>query len=88
LTAGSLNLILCPSGVESLFGRCPYFSAENEDKSHMGRIERSREIARRRVRRAKLKKLRAKYAEATTATDKAAIVEKARKISPFAVLEG
>lgn len=53
----------------------------------MGRIERDRELARRRKRRSKLKKLREKYAKATTRADKEAIAEKVRKISPFARLE-
>jgi hypothetical protein len=49
----------------------------------MGRVERDREIARRRSRRAKLRKLRAKYRAATSDGEKAAIQEKARRISPF-----
>ena len=49
----------------------------------MGRVERDREIARRRSRRAKLRKLRAKYRAATNEGDKAAIQEKVRRISPF-----
>jgi hypothetical protein len=49
----------------------------------MGRVERDREIARRRSRRAKLRKLRAKYRAATNESDKAAIQEKARRISPM-----
>jgi hypothetical protein len=53
----------------------------------MGRVERDRELARKRARRAKLKKLRAKYAAAKTETDKKAIFEKARKISPFFEVE-
>jgi len=53
----------------------------------MGRIERSRELARRRTRRAKLKKLRTKFAEAKTDAEKEEIKAKAFKISPFAVLE-
>lgn len=52
----------------------------------MGRIERSRELARRRTRRVKLKKLREKLAAAKTDADKEAIVAKARKISPLAEL--
>lgn len=52
----------------------------------MGRIERSRELARRRTRRVKLKKLREKLAAAKTDADKQAIVAKARKISPLAEL--
>ncbi|MCA8995625.1 MAG: hypothetical protein KDA80_01520 [Planctomycetaceae bacterium] len=53
----------------------------------MGRIERSRELARQRTRRAKLKKLRAKYAAATSEGEKQAIREKAFRVSPQAVLE-
>ena len=50
----------------------------------MGRVERTREIARRRVRRVKLKKLRSQYAEAKTESAKADIKEKLRKLSPLA----
>jgi hypothetical protein len=53
----------------------------------MGRVERDREIARRRSRRTKLKKLRTRYAKATDQASKSAIVEKVRRLSPFAVLE-
>ena len=53
----------------------------------MGRVERSREIARRRTRRAKLKKLRTKFAEAKTDAEKDAIREKAFRVSPLAKLE-
>ncbi len=53
----------------------------------MGRVERDREIARRRSRRAKLKKLRAKYQAATTQADKDAIFAKAQKVSPFVEFE-
>jgi hypothetical protein len=53
----------------------------------MGRIERSRELARRRTRRAKLKKLRTKYAQAESDTEKAAIREKVSKISPLVTLD-
>ncbi|MCA8992357.1 MAG: hypothetical protein KDA88_10280 [Planctomycetaceae bacterium] len=52
----------------------------------MGRRERNRELARRRARKVKLKKLRAMHAAATNDADKAAIVEKVARISPFAVL--
>ncbi|GAB4142298.1 MAG: hypothetical protein Tsb009_12470 [Planctomycetaceae bacterium] len=52
----------------------------------MGRVERTREIARRRTRRAKLKKLRAKFAKATSESEKEAIQAKVRVISPFTVL--
>jgi hypothetical protein len=53
----------------------------------MGRVERDREIARRRSRRAKLKKLRAKYQAATNQTDKDAIFAKAQRMSPFVQFE-
>ena len=53
----------------------------------MGRIERTREIARRRKRKASIVKLRAKYAAAKGTDEKAAIFEKARKISPFITFE-
>jgi hypothetical protein len=53
----------------------------------MGRVERDREIARRRSRRSKLKKLKLRYAKATDQASKNAIVEKVRRLSPFAVLE-
>jgi hypothetical protein len=49
----------------------------------MGRVERSRELARKRTRRAKLKKLRTKIEAAKSDTEKNAIVEKIRRISPF-----
>jgi hypothetical protein len=53
----------------------------------MGRVERDREIARRRARRVKLKKLRTKLAKATDQGAKTAVLEKVRKISPFLDLE-
>ncbi|MEW4487822.1 DUF6800 family protein [Thalassoglobus sp. JC818] len=53
----------------------------------MGRIERSRELARRRARRTKLKALRKRYAEAKSDAEKATIVEKAQRVSPFATFE-
>jgi hypothetical protein len=53
----------------------------------MGRVERDREIARRRARRTKLKKLRVRFAKATDAASKKLILAKARRLSPFAVLE-
>ena len=53
----------------------------------MGRVEKGRELAQRRVRKHKLKKLREKFAKAKDASEKEQIKEKARKISPFAVLE-
>lgn len=53
----------------------------------MGRVERSRELARKRKRREKLSKLRRQHAEAKTDADKHAIAQKAKKISPFISLE-
>ena len=53
----------------------------------MPRDERSRELARKRQRKAKLKKLRAKFAKATDRAEREAIEEKVRKISPFTALE-
>ncbi|MBA3312595.1 MAG: hypothetical protein M3552_06060 [Planctomycetota bacterium] len=53
----------------------------------MPRTERGRELARRRARKDKLKKLRTKYAAAKTDADKQLIFEKARKISPFIKME-
>ena len=54
---------------------------------HMGRVERDREIARRRTRRAKLKKLRAKFDTAKSQDEKDEIFAKARKLSPFISFE-
>jgi hypothetical protein len=53
----------------------------------MGRVERDREIARRRTRRAKLKKLRAKFEAASSQDEKDAIFAKARRLSPFISFE-
>lgn len=53
----------------------------------MGRIERTRELASRRARSKKLKKLRVKFAEAKSDAEKQAITDKAFKVSPFAKLE-
>ena len=53
----------------------------------MGPVERQREIARRRKRRVELPKLRAKYAAATSEAEKAEILQKARRMSPFIELE-
>lgn len=49
----------------------------------MGRIERQRELARRRSRKVKLNKLRAKFAKATDGGTKELILQKVRRISPF-----
>jgi len=53
----------------------------------MGRVERTREIARRRTRRAKLAKFRKAYAEAKSAGEKKDIQEKVRKLSPLVTLD-
>ena len=53
----------------------------------MGRVERDREIARRRTRRAKLKKLREKFAAAQSESEKDALREKAFRVSPLASLD-
>lgn len=52
----------------------------------MGSVERTREIKRRRSRRAKLKKLRVKFAKANNDGDKALILAKARRVSPLVTL--
>jgi hypothetical protein len=49
----------------------------------MGRVERQRELARKRTRRVKLKKLRTKFASAKSETEKKTIFEKARRVSPL-----
>ena len=49
----------------------------------MGRVERTREIARRRNRRVRMRKLRQLFAEASGKSEKQAILEKARRISPL-----
>ena len=53
----------------------------------MPRVHRDRELAQRRSRKVKLKKLRAKYAAAKTDTEREAIFAKARVISPFVEFE-
>lgn len=53
----------------------------------MGRVERTREIARRRKRRVQLQKLRTRYAAAGSESEKAEILAKARRLSPFVTLE-
>jgi hypothetical protein len=53
----------------------------------MGRVERDREIARRRTRRSKLQKLRTRFAKATDQASKNVILAKARRLSPFATFE-
>lgn len=46
-------------------------------------VERAREIKQRRVRRAKVKKLRAHYNEAKSAMDKEKVMSKAAKVIPW-----
>jgi len=53
----------------------------------MGRTERQREIARRRKRKVGLAKGRVRYAAAKTETEKTDLLAKARRMSPFIVLE-
>ena len=53
----------------------------------MPRIERDREIARRRQRKVKIQKLVAKYMKATAQADKTVIATKVRRLSPFYNLE-
>ena len=52
----------------------------------MPRTERGRELARRRARKAKLAKLRTKFAAAKTDAERQEIAAKARKVSPFVEL--
>ena len=68
-------------------GIAPHQGNERREDQKMGRVERTREIARRRSRRTKLRKLRVKYAKATSADEKQALVAKARKLSPFISLD-
>ncbi len=56
-------------------------------RSPMGRVERTREIARRRQRRAKLQKLRERFNKASNKSEKQAILEKVQRISPLVDLE-
>lgn len=49
----------------------------------MPRIERDREIARRRHRKVKIEKLIEKYMKATAQADKTVIATKVRRLSPF-----
>ncbi|MEZ6061614.1 MAG: DUF6800 family protein [Planctomycetaceae bacterium] len=53
----------------------------------MGRVERNREIARRRKRRVQIGKMRKRYAAATSEGEKAEILAKARRMTPFIELE-
>lgn len=52
----------------------------------MGSVERTRELRRRRARKAKLKKLRAKF-DVANETDKKLILEKAQRVSPLVTFE-
>jgi Family of unknown function (DUF6800) len=52
----------------------------------MPRVERARELARRRKRKTKLKKLRVKFAKAGDRAEREAVQEKVRRISPFVKL--
>ena len=53
----------------------------------MPRIERDREIARRRQRKVKIAKLIEKYMKTTAQADKATIATKVRRLSPFYNIE-
>lgn len=53
----------------------------------MGRRERQRELGRTRTRKAKLKKLRAKFAATKSETEKNELRVKLRRYSPFATFE-
>ncbi|MCX7397139.1 MAG: hypothetical protein NT138_05605 [Planctomycetales bacterium] len=53
----------------------------------MGRTERQREIARRRKRKTGLAKVRARYAASKNEGEKAELLAKARRMSPFIELE-
>lgn len=52
----------------------------------MPRTESDRELSRKRIRRAKLAKIRFRYSTAKNESEKEALREKARKISPFVEL--
>jgi hypothetical protein len=58
-----------------------------EPESTMGSVERTRELRRRRSRKEKLKKLRARFAKAANETERAAILAKARLVSPLVSFE-
>lgn len=80
----------CYNGTFGVAGPAPNFRRRPciaRNQSNMGRVERGREIARRRARRVKLQKLRTKFAKANDQGTKNAILEKVRKISPFLDLE-
>jgi len=49
----------------------------------MGSVERTREIRRRRARKAKLVKIRKAHDKATSQADKAELLAKARRVSPL-----
>ncbi|MCA8986049.1 MAG: hypothetical protein KDA78_00315 [Planctomycetaceae bacterium] len=53
----------------------------------MPRTERDRELSRRRTRKVKLQKLRARYQAVKSDSEKQAILDKARRLSPFIEFE-
>ena len=68
--------------------KCHYLIKNSAAKKiKMPRIERDREIARRRQRKVKIQKLIAKYMKATAQADKTVIATKVRWLSPFYNLE-
>ena len=67
--------------------RCKVRLGVTRNINVMGRVERGREIARRRTRRAKIKKLRARYENAKDQGERAEILAKARRMSPFIQLD-
>jgi hypothetical protein len=56
-------------------------------QEHMGSVERTRELRRRRSRKVKLKKLRTRFAKAANETEKATILAQARRVSPLVSFE-
>ncbi len=76
-----------PSGYNAGTQRGGYLRSQgHEEDTHMA-IERQKEIRRRRKRREKLRKLRAKLAQATTEEERQRIIEKIRRISLRAPIE-
>ena len=67
---------------------CGLTSQSERTYEHMGSVERTRELRRRRSRKVKLKKLRARFAKAANETDKALILAHARRVSPLVTFEG
>ena len=53
----------------------------------MGRVERTRELHRRRHRRAKLKKLRATFKSTADKSKQQEVIQKVKRLSPFVDLE-